>query len=99
MPAPVIDPVGCTAHFGLGRETWRHACLWQKGFNELVAPIRYDRRMRLRKRLEGLTAAGRLDAGALPEALELPNVGVPPAVPIVSFGEHTADDTVEALTP
>ena len=46
VPAPVIDPARCAAHFGLDEKTWQHLCYWQKGFNELVLPLRQDRKMR-----------------------------------------------------
>jgi len=99
VPAPVIDPAGCAAHFGLGEQTWKHLCNWQKGFNELVIPLRQDRTMRLEKRNAGLMAAGRLSAGIAPEALGLPNVGIPAPVPIVSFAATKPTDFVETTLP
>ena len=87
VAAPVIDPARLAAHFGLDQETWKHICIWQKGFNELVAPLRYESEMRLRKRDEGLAAAERLTAAARPESLELPNVGIPKVVPMAPFAE------------
>jgi lysophospholipase L1-like esterase len=99
VPAPVIDPARCAAHFGLSQETWKHVCLWQKGFNELLLPLRHDRSMRLRNRNAGLMAAGRLSAGATPEALGLPNVGIPAPVPMIPFAESKPSDAVEASMP
>jgi lysophospholipase L1-like esterase len=87
VPAPVIEPARLITHFELDKDTWKHICIWQKGFNELVAPLRYDSRMRLQKRDEGLAAAERLSAGALPETLGLPNMGIPKVVPMVPFAE------------
>jgi hypothetical protein len=48
--------------------------------------------MRLQKRDEGLAAAERLSAGALPETLELPNVGIPKVVPMVPVAEAEPSD-------
>jgi lysophospholipase L1-like esterase len=87
VPAPVIDPARLATHFGLDQETWKHIGFWQKGFNALVAPLRYEAKMRLRKRDEGVVAITRLSAGALPETLGLPNMGIPMVVPIVPFAE------------
>ena len=39
---PVIDPAECAAHFGVDSNTWLQMALWWKGFNELMAPLRYD---------------------------------------------------------
>ena len=85
-PAPIIDPAQCAAHFGLGPGTWRYVCLWGIMFYDLAYPIRYDPSRRLEKRLAFATAAKRIDAGEAPEALGLPNVGIPEPVPTVSAG-------------
>ncbi len=42
IPAPTIEPAHCAVHFGVGRKTWRHVSLWAIGFNDLMAPLRYD---------------------------------------------------------
>jgi lysophospholipase L1-like esterase len=99
VPAPVIDPARCAAHFGLGEDAWKHLCAWQEGFNELVIPIRHDQRMRQQKRMAGLIAAGRLSAGMAPEALGLPNLGIPAPIPMVPFGATERDDADQASVP
>jgi hypothetical protein len=82
-PAPRIDPARCAAHFGLVPAAWRYICLWGIMFFDLTFPIRYDPSQRLEKKQAFATAAERIEAGEAPEALGLPNVGVPEAVPIV----------------
>jgi lysophospholipase L1-like esterase len=99
VPSPVIDPARCAAHFGLDEKTWQHLCQWQKGFNDLVIPLRQDRTMRIQKRDEGLAAVQRLREGIAPEALGLPNVGIPAPVPIVSFGANKSTDSSGASVP
>ena len=44
--APVIDPAECVAHFGIDMNTWLQMAMWWKGFNELMAPLRYDPSLR-----------------------------------------------------
>jgi lysophospholipase L1-like esterase len=83
LPAPIIDPARCATHFGLGRDTWKHLCIWGKGFNELMAPLRYDPSTRHRQRELNLLAMERLDAGFAPDTLGLPNLGIPERVPLV----------------
>ena len=65
------------------QSAWHSIALWWKGFNELMAPLRYDTSVRDRKRAAGIAAAAKIDAGVAPEAIGLPNVGLPPAVPVV----------------
>ncbi len=57
--------------------------LWWKGFNELMSPLRYDTNLRLRKREAGIAAAAKIDAGVAPEAVGLPNVGIPAGIPLI----------------
>jgi hypothetical protein len=87
-PPRVIDPSACAAHFGLGRETWEHAARWGRGFYGLVGRLRYEHSERSRRIDECGLAAVRIEAGAAVEAVGLPNVGIPEAVPLVS-GEST----------
>ena len=51
-----------------------------------MAPLRYEAKMRLRKRDEGAVAITKLGA-ALPETLGLPNMGIPKVVPMVSIAK------------
>jgi lysophospholipase L1-like esterase len=99
VPASAIDPALCVAHFGLDGETWKHLCAWQRIFNELVLPIRYDRSQRLQKRMAAMTAADRLSQGTAPEALGLPNVGIPEVVPLISYGVGETNGDKKARMP
>ena len=83
LPAPVIEPARCATHFGLGRDTWKHLCHWGIGFNELMAPLRYDPSTRHRQRDLNRLAMERIDAGFAPDSLGLPNLGIPKRVPLV----------------
>jgi len=83
-PAPLIDPTECAEHFGIGRGAWREICLWGIMFYDLTYPMRYDPSQRLRQKQVYANAASRLDAGAAPESLGLPNVGTPEAVPLLA---------------
>jgi tetratricopeptide (TPR) repeat protein len=83
-PAPVIDPSECARRFRLGRAAWQEICLWGIMFNDLTSGMRYDPSQRLRKRQLFAMAATRLAAGEAPEALELPNVGIPQPVPLLA---------------
>ncbi len=83
LPAPTIQPARCAAHFGLGRDTWRHLCHWSAGFYGLMAPLRHDSSTRQRKQELNLLAMERIDAGSAPESLGMPNLGIPVAVPLV----------------
>jgi hypothetical protein len=82
--APVIDPSACAEHFGLGRDTWEHAARWSSGFYGLVGRLRYDSSERSRRIDAGALAADQIKAGVVPEAVGLPNVGVPAPVPLIS---------------
>ena len=62
--------------------------MWGKGFNELMFRLRYDTSLRWQKREAGIAAAARIDAGVAPEAVGLPNVGIPAAIPLI---EKTLD--------
>jgi hypothetical protein len=83
VPAPAIDPAECARHFGLGRSEWQRVCLWGIMFYQLTAPVHYDptRRRAMQDRFG--KAHDRIAAGAAPESVGLPNIGVPPAVPLV----------------
>jgi len=98
-PIPVIDPVECAAHFGLGPAAWRFVCLWSLKFNSLAAPLRYDPSRRLQARDAYAAAADRIAAGEQPESLGLPNIGIPAPVPTVPSTEarpHPVADRVPA---
>jgi hypothetical protein len=82
-PVPDVDPAECAAHFGLQPGGWRDVCLRVLQFNYLAAPLRYDPGRRLQARDAYAAAADRIAAGADPEALGLPNIGIPAPVPIL----------------
>ena len=82
-PVPVVDPAECVAHFGIDKSAWRRIALWGKGFNELMSPMRYDTSLRWRNREAGIAAAAEIDAGVAPEAVGLPNVGIPAGIPLI----------------
>ncbi len=82
-PAPVIDPATCIRKFGLGRAEWREICLWGILFHDITHGMRYDPSERLAAKRLYATAADRLASGEAPEALGLPNVGIPEAVPLL----------------
>jgi len=88
-PLEPIDPAACAAHFSLDRSGWREIATWSKGFYSLVGHLRYDIRERSRRIDTAIAAADRLDAGVAPEALGLPNVGIPAAVPLLPAGNRS----------
>jgi lysophospholipase L1-like esterase len=81
--APVIDPAVVVKEFGLGRAAWREVCLWCMMFYDLTCGLRYDPSQRQQKKVVLAEAVERLERGEFPEALGLPNVGTPAAVPLV----------------
>ncbi len=81
VPAPIIDPARCAAHFRLGRDTWRHLCHWTLGFYDLMAPLRYDPSMRSSQAEFYRRAQEQIDAGFDPLSFGFPNIGIPEAVP------------------
>ncbi|MBX6315640.1 MAG: hypothetical protein IRY99_22410, partial [Isosphaeraceae bacterium] len=80
-PAPTLDPARLAARFGLGPEQWRAVCLWGIMFYDLTAPVHYDPSARRAKQAAFASAARRIAAGQAPEAVGLPNIGLPAAVP------------------
>jgi hypothetical protein len=83
VSAPVIDPARCASHFGLDRGTWKHLCIWGRGFYGLMAPLRYDPSTRERQHELYKQAIERLDAGSAVDTLGFPNLGIPRPVPLL----------------
>ncbi|MFI5456633.1 MAG: hypothetical protein ACHRXM_14390 [Isosphaerales bacterium] len=83
LPAPVIDPGRCAAHFGIDRSAWKKISVWEEGFYSLVARLRYDTSERSRKIDKSTAAAHQIAAGIAPENVGLANVGVPAPVPLI----------------
>jgi hypothetical protein len=80
---PVVDPLMCARRFGIGPAVWKAVCSREEWFGSLLAPLRYDPSRRLRARDAVTAAIAKIDAGVVPEAVGLPNVGVPPPVPVI----------------
>jgi hypothetical protein len=74
---PAIDPAECAAHFGLEPAHWKPIAERGYMFYHATAPLRHDPSHRLARRQAFKAAAGRLAAGEPPEAVGLPNIGVP----------------------
>jgi hypothetical protein len=83
----VIDPARCARHFGIDDAAWSTLCYWAEWFNNEVARSRYDSSGRLQAREAGLAAAKQIAAGVAPEAVGLPNIGTPPAVPVEALAD------------
>ena len=96
---PVVDPAECVAHFGIDKNAWHRLAMWWKGFNELMTPMRYDTNLRSRKREAGIAAAARIDAGVAPEAVGLPNLGIPARIPLILKQLDPAPSTTQAVLP
>jgi hypothetical protein len=76
-----IDPTECAERFNLKPAGWKILCHWGMMFGELSAGWRYDMSARLEKRGRYQEGLERLNAGAAPESLGLPNIGVPAPIP------------------
>jgi lysophospholipase L1-like esterase len=96
-PLQPIDPAHCAAQFGLDREAWRETATWSKGFYSLTGHLRYDIRERSRRIDAAIAAADRIDAGVAPEALGLPNIGIPAPVPLIPADDGSGPPSVPAL--
>lgn len=83
VPAPVIDPARCAEHFGLSSYAWQQVCNFGIMFYSKTAGARYDPGERMAKQDAFGKALERIKAGARPESVGLPNIGVPDAVPLV----------------
>ena len=98
-PVPVVDPAECVAHFGIDTSAWRRIALWWKGFNELMSPMRYETKLRSQKREAGIAAAAKIDAGVAPEAVGLPNVGIPTGIPLIVNQVDPASIATQTIMP
>jgi hypothetical protein len=102
LPAPVIDPAKCAAHFGIDRNTWEYLARWGRTFYSMAGRLRYDRSERSRKIDEAQAAGDQIIAGIAPERVGLANVGLPAPVPLISLAPNTTEDAaapVEASLP
>ncbi len=80
---PTIDPAHVVAHYHLTPPVWRRICLWGILFYDSSYPLRYDPSHRLRMKEVFAKAANEIEAGMAPEAVGLPNIGMPRPVPII----------------
>jgi hypothetical protein len=112
LPAPILDPTLVAEHFHLTPYAWQKVCNFGIMFYDLTAGARYDSSERVAKREAFGQALEKIKAGAAPESVGLPNIGVPEAVPLVpdlafapsrSAGERNHSDagvsTKEATRP
>jgi hypothetical protein len=58
-------------------------CGWDRWFNGMTAPLRYDPSLRLQKSEAANLAHSQIDAGIAPEKVGIPNIGMPAPVPVV----------------
>ena len=86
VPTPTIDPLECIRHFGIVPGVWRYVCLWGIMFYDRTSWATYDRSRRSVKRQAYVNAASKIEAGASPESVGLPNIGTPDPIPLVPYG-------------
>ncbi len=85
-PTPTLDPIECIRHFGIDPNVWRYLCLWGIMFYDRTSWATYDPGRRSVKRWAFVAAADKIEAGAAPESVGLPNIGEPEPIPIVPYG-------------
>lgn len=95
-PTPTIDPLECIRHFGIDPGVWRYLCLWGIMFYDRTAWATYDPSRRSVKRWAFIAAADKIEAGAAPESVGLPNIGTPDPIPIVPYGNPYSLKPLEA---
>jgi hypothetical protein len=83
VPPVTIDPGDCATHFRLTPFAWEKVCNFGIMFYDLTESLRYDPSERIARRVRFGSALERIKAGELPEAVGLPNVGIPEPVPLV----------------
>jgi lysophospholipase L1-like esterase len=86
-PAPLIDPGECVRRFGIDAPAWQYICTWGILFYDLTYPTRYDSSRRIEKKGAFGQAFNRIEAGASPESVGLPNIGLPAPVSTASSKE------------
>jgi hypothetical protein len=88
-PAPVIDPSQCAAHFGMEPSSWKDICGIGAATYVKLCQWTHDAGERLAKAEAYALARGRIERGATPESVGLPNVGIPEPVPaLVPAARH-----------
>ena len=80
---PTIDPAACVRQFNLTPWAWGKVCNAGIMFYDLTAGARYDSSERIAKRHAFGQAMERIEAGEAPEAVGLPNIGLPDPVPLI----------------
>jgi hypothetical protein len=81
-PVPFVDPAECARHFDFKPDSWRFLCIWGMMMADRADQWRHDPPSHLRKRVLYANAADRVEAGATPESLGLPNIGLPAPIPV-----------------
>jgi hypothetical protein len=81
-PSRELDPARCAAHSGLEPKDWQRLCGRGVMFYWESLHWRSDRTQRLATLKAFELGARRLAAGDPPEAIGLPNIGIPAAVPV-----------------
>jgi lysophospholipase L1-like esterase len=84
VPVPVLDPARCAEHFGLTPYAWEKVCNFGIMFYDMTSGARYDPSERIAKQHAFGAALERIKAGERPEAVGLPNIGLPEPVPVVA---------------
>jgi tetratricopeptide (TPR) repeat protein len=90
-PAPLIDPGECVRRFKITAKVWQYICTWGIMFYDLAHAARYDSSRRLEKKETFGQAFNRIEAGATPESVGLPNIGLPASVSAASSKEIRGD--------
>jgi len=79
---PEIDPARCAAHFGFKPTDWKTLCARGAMCYCAIVQLRFDQTQRLAKIKAFEAGAQRIAAGDPPEAIGLPNIGIPASVPV-----------------
>ncbi len=97
IPAPIIDPGRCAAHFGFAPRDWAHVCAWSAGFYAMVRPFRYESAERAAKSQRYEQAKFRIEKGDPPESLGLPNIANPRPVPLLTAPGESSGAVLPAI--
>ena len=86
-PPVLIDPARCSQKFNINPAVWESICLWGIMFYDLTYPMRYDQSHRVAMKEVFGQAYNRIHAGATPESVGLPNIGLPAPVRAATSAE------------
>jgi hypothetical protein len=82
-PITAIDPARCAAHFRMRRRSWKFVCAMGSATNVKISAWTHDGGERLRRAVAFDQATLKIEFGASPESVGLPNIGIPEPVPIL----------------